>query len=472
MTASASQPLDLVLEGATALTADPQRPLIEDAVIGIAGDRLALVCTAAQAPRDVAARRILSLPGRLLTPGFVNVHTHALLCLLRGVSEDMGFAPAYTRGVPHGHDIRPDEAVALARLGAMEAMLFGCTLINDSYVHADVTLPAMLEVGLRVHACPRVHDVDFTRLHEGRWEHRREIGERSLRAALELAERWHGGAQGRAGVQLVPHAPDTCSRELLRAVREARDATGLRVSTHLAQTPVEVERVRARDGMSPAELLDHLGLLDDRLLAAHCIFLDDADLERVGRARVHVAHPPKVNAIGGYRAPTSRLRRAGAQLALATDAMFMDMIESMRWALATGRTQEGRVDGFWQPADVFAMATRGGAAAMGLEADLGLLAAGRKADLVAIDLRRPHLRPLRDPLGTLVHVCQGRDVEHVLVDGRLVVEGGVATAVDGERIVAEAERAARALWMRVGDAHGRARQGRGGSPIGAGEAPP
>ena len=379
----------------------------------------------------------------------MNVHTHALLCVLRGVSEDMGFAPAYTRGVPHGHDIRPDEAVALARLGALEAMLFGCTLVNDSYVHADLTLPAMLELGLRVHASPRIHDVDFTRVHEGRWNHRTEIGERSLRAALDLGERWHGGASGRAGVQLAPHAPDTCSRDLLAAVREARDAAGLRVSTHLAQTAIEVERVRARDGLSPPQLLDEVGLLDECLLAAHCIFVDDGDLERVGRARIHVAHPPKVNAIGGYRPPISRLRRAGARLALATDAMYMDMIESMRWALATGRTEAGRVSEEWQPAHVFEMATRGGAAAMGLESEIGMLAAGRKADLVVIDSRRPHLRPLRDPLGTLVHTCQGRDVEHVLVDGRLVVEDGLPTAVDPVRVVDEAERAARALWTRV-----------------------
>ena len=442
--------LDLLLRGATALTADPARPVIEDVVLGVAGDRIAVLAAADEVSPALTARREMALPGRLLTPGFVNVHTHALLCLLRGVSEDMGFAPAYTLGVPHGHDIAPDEAVALARLGAMEAMLFGSTLINDSYVHADLTLPAMLELGIRVHACPRVHDVDFTTVHQGRWDHHPTIGERSLGAALDLAARWHGGADGRAGVQIVPHAADTCSRDLLRAVREARDATGLRVSTHLAQTPIEVERVRAREGMSPVALLDDLGLLDDQLLAAHCIFVDDDDVRRIGRARAHVAHPPKVNSIGGYRAPTSRLRRAGARLALATDAMFMDMIESMRWALATGRTQEGRVDDFWQPGQVFEMATRAGAAAMGLEAEIGTLTAGRKADLVVIDVRRPHQRPVRDPLGTLVHACQGRDVEHVLVDGRLVVEDGMPVHVDPERVAAEAERAARALWRRAG----------------------
>ena len=122
----------------------------------------------------------------------MNVHTHTILTMVRGVAEDMGFAPAYTPGVPHGHEVTPQEAVALARLGALEALLFGSTLINDSYVHAELTLPAMEAVGLRVYACSRIHDVDFSRVHLGEWEHiATRIGDATLarrgRALRDLA---------------------------------------------------------------------------------------------------------------------------------------------------------------------------------------------------------------------------------------------------------------------------------------------
>jgi 5-methylthioadenosine/S-adenosylhomocysteine deaminase len=444
-----SEPLDLLVRGATALTGDPARPQIDDAVIGVRGQRLALVAAAAEVSPPPAARRTIEAAGHVVTPGFVNVHTHTILCMVRGQAEDMGFAPAYTPGVPHGHDVTPDEALALARLGALEALLFGSTLINDSYVHADLTLPAMAEVGLRVYACGRIHDVDFSRVHARVWEHRPEIGRRTLADAVALAERWHGKLDGRAGVQLAPHAPDTCTRALLQDVRAAGERLGLRCNTHLAQSRVEVERVRQREGRSPAALLEEVGLLNDHLLAAHCLYLDDDDVGRAGRARITVAHVPKGNATGGTAAPTSRLRRAGARLALGTDNMHADMVELLRWVLAIGRLQEGAVTDFWQPPYALHAATQAGADAMGLGADLGSLAVGKKADLVGFDFRRAHLTPCTNPLGNLVHVAHGRDVDFVVVDGRVAVEHGRATLVDEDAIRRAGAAAADALWRRA-----------------------
>ena len=441
--------LDLVIRGATIVTGEPARPLIRDGVIGVRGNRLDFVCAAAEAPANPACGRAIDLPERVITPGFVNVHTHAALTMVRGVAEDLGFAPSYTPGIPHGEDLAPDEARAFARLGALEAMLFGSTLVNDTYVHAEATLPAMAELGLRVHASPRIHDADLSAIADGRWVYRRETGERTLGAALALAERWHGGADGRIGVQLASHAPDTCSDGFLRLVAETARSRGLRVAIHLAQSRAEVKQVRARSAKTPAELLDDVGLLDDRLIAAHCLFLTDADIARIGRARVNVAHVPKGNATGGAIAPTPRLRAAGANLALGTDNMHADMVETMRCALAVARIQVGAATPEWRPADALAMATVNGARAMGFGDSLGRLAPGKLADFVAFDYRRPHLTPDTNPLGTLVHVAQGRDVELVVVDGTIVVEGGRPTTVDAEAIRREAQRAARALWSRV-----------------------
>jgi len=441
---------NLIVHGATILTGDIRQPIIRNGFVRIKNDRIADIGRDIDiAMKPDADVHQIDANGKVVTPGLVNVHTHAILTMVRGVAEDMGFAPAYTVGVPHGHEVTEEEAVALARLGALEALLFGSTLINDTYVHQDLTMAAMGELGLRVWGCGRIHDVDFSRVHLGEWEHKPDIGEWSLCQALDLHARFHGAENGRLGVQLAAHAPDTCSRWLLEQIRGARDRLGLRVQSHLSQSKLEVARVRERDGMSPPELYEDVGLLDESLLAAHCIHLDEDDIKRIGRAGVHVAHIAKGNQTGGTIAPTSALRHQGADFALGTDNMHADMIEVMRWALNSGRVQDGGVSDFWQPSTVFEMATMGGARAMGLQNEIGSIEVGKKADLVILDFRRPHLVPMIEPMGNLVHTAQGRDVDCVIIDGRLIVEGGRALLVDQDSILRDAQKAADNLWSRA-----------------------
>ncbi|BCH34608.1 chlorohydrolase [Mesorhizobium sp. L-8-10] len=438
---------DLLVRNAIILTGAAGRPLLTDGYLLVRNGRIAAL---GQGVPAVAENfRAIDARGKVVTPGFVNIHTHAILTMVRGVAEDMGFAPAYTPGVPHGHEVTEDEAIALARLGALEALLFGSTLINDTYVHQQLTMPAMAETGIRVWGSGRIHDVDFSRVHLAEWEHKPEIGDWSLGEAVELYERFHGKENGRLGVHLAAHAPDTCSRWLLERIRDERDRLGLRVQSHLSQSRLEVERIRERDGMSPPELYDDIGLLDDRLVAAHCIHVDAQDIARIGGRRVHVAHIAKGNQTGGTIAPTTALRKAGAQFALGTDNMHADMVEVMRWALNSGRVQEGHVTDFWQPHTVFEMATMGGARAMGLENEIGSLEVGKKADMVIFDYRRPHLVPNIEPLGNLVHTAQGRDVDMVIVDGVVVVEDGRPLHVDQDEILRDAQRAAESLWSRA-----------------------
>jgi 5-methylthioadenosine/S-adenosylhomocysteine deaminase len=440
---------DVAVTGATLITGDPARAVIRNGVLGLAGNRIAFVGAREELPQELPALRVIDAAGRLVTPGFVNVHTHAVLSLMRGIAIDMGFAPAYTPGVPHGHEITADEAVALARLGALEALTFGSTVMADSYVHADATLPAMSEIGLRVWSCTRFHDVDFTRVHEGIWRHDPAIGEACIAATQRLMKAHHGTNNGRTHVMLAPHAPDTCSDALLAKIAGMARETGVNVWTHLSQSPLENRVIAERSGCTPTQLLDRVGLLTDKLIGAHCIYVTDDDIARIAASGMTVAHVPKGNATGGAMAPTPKLKQAGARIALATDNLTQDMTEAMRWALAVARIQLGSVSPDWQPEDAFAMATSAGAAALGHGHDMGRLAKGYLADLVVFDFRHAHLTPLLDPLGTLVHDGCGRDVEHVFVDGRQVIADGEPTLVDGARIRAEAQAVSEALWARA-----------------------
>lgn len=440
------QRFDLVLLGANALTAEPACPLIRNAFIGVRGGRIAWLD--AEPPQRWEARRTLPLRDHFVTPGFVNVHTHSVLCMVRGVAADLGFAPSYTPGIPKGTALTPEQARALARLGALEALLFGSTMIGDHFVHADVTTEAMADLGLRLAPSWRLHDVDFAKVAHGDWHYDPAIGEATLRAAMDLYDRWQG--HSRVRVNLAAHAVDTCSEGFLREVAELSGRLGLRVNMHVGQSRLEVERVKARTGRSSTQVLADVGLLNDRLLGGHCIYMSESDARSFAAAGAHAVHIPKCNAVSGRLAPTPMLVRAGVNVALATDTQDADMVELMRWALATARVQEGGVSLSWQPETVFQMATLNGARALGMDDEIGSLAVGKAADIVVFDARRPHLRPHVDPLGVLVHAAQGRDVRMVFVAGEALVEEGMPTRVDLYTVCEEAEAAARELWTDCG----------------------
>jgi len=288
---------------------------------------------------------------------------------------------------------------------------------------------------------------------QGQWHYDAAIGRRTLEAGLALRERW--AAHPRVTVNLAAHAVDTCSDDFLREIAAASARYDMVVSTHLGQSRVEVERVRARTGRSSTEALQDAGLLNGRLMGGHCIHVSEGDVARMAKAGAHAVHIPKCNATSGRLAPTPMLKRAGVNIALATDTQHGDMVELMRWALVTARVQEGGVDEHWQPHHVFHMATMGGARALGLDAEIGSIEVGKAADLVVFDADRPHLRPHVNPLGNLVHTGQGRDVRMVLVAGDVLVEDGRPTRVDMDAVCAEAESAARELWGAEGKTYWR-----------------
>ena len=433
---------DLLLAGATLLTG---AEVIRNGWLAISGDRISALGTSSPPP----AKKTRSLDGHVVTPGFINVHTHSPLTMVRGVAADLGFAPSYTKGIPNATSLSEEDAIALSRLGAVEAMCFGSTLIGEHFVHADACVPELAKLGLRVHASLRLADLDWNAAMEGKLVHDPAIGDALLARNVELFEAWNGKADGRIAVQFAAHAADTCSDAFLQRISFQAERRNAIVNTHLGQSKLEVERVKARTGKTSAQVLNDAGLMHGRLLCGHCIYLEDSDIALMKRAGAHVVHIPKCNAASGRLAPTPTLAAAGLNLTLATDTQHGDMVELMRWALATARVQTGKVDDGWQPEHVFAMATRNGALALGLEKELGTLEAGKKADLVVFDFRRPHLVPAQDPLGNLVHTAQGRDIVAVYVDGRCVVENGRPTQVDLEQVMADARRTIQKLWRQA-----------------------
>jgi len=437
---------DLLLTGAALVGVGPARENLARGVIGICGERIAWV--GEHVPEGATADRVMELSRRIVCPGFINMHYHAGLNFVRGVAPDLGFAPSYTPGLPQASQLTPDETAALSKLGALEALKAGCTTLVDSFVQADAIVAGMASLGGRLFVSPRLNDVDFASVLAGERRFDPELATRMLAGAEAFIDHWHGSSEGRVNVHLTAHAPDTCSPDFLTRIALLARRNGLKIGTHLAQSQDEVDWVEARHACSPVALLDSLGLLGPDLLAGHCIHVDEDDIELIAGSGTHVVHIPLGNAVSGRFAPTHALRSKGARLTLATDTMHGDMIEAMRWALAIGRIQQGHVGQFWQPLEVLDMATRNGAAALGMADSLGGITVGQLADLAIIDTRHAHLTPCVDALGTLVHNGTGRDVEHVIVAGRLVVENHRSVFADEQEILAHGEAAARAVWAR------------------------
>ncbi len=437
------RPCDVLIHDAV-LIAGPDA-VVPDAAVAVRDGRIVAAGPSAAVLGDWDGAVTIDAEGGIVMPGLVNVHGHSPLVLVRGVAEDMSFAPAYTPRIPQGYAMAEEEAYALACLGLWELLRSGSTTVVDMYRYPDALARAADRLGLRAFVGGRIHDADMRAVAHGRWEHDRAVGRETLAETTDLLDRWTGRSPRIAPV-VCPHAPDTCTRTLLVEVRALAEATGLPVHTHLAQSRAEVARVRDRDGRTPAELLEEAGLLGPRTVAAHCIHLDEVDVARVGRAGTAVAHVPVGNAAHGDVAPVGDLARAGARIALCTDAKSGDMFEAMRTALAVARMREAGMP--IRAVDVLAWATTGGAGALGVDA--GRIVPGAPADLLVLDAFAPNLAPLVSPVGAVVHNGTGANVRHVLVAGEVLVHDGRAARADDRALVRDAQAVAARMWAAAG----------------------
>lgn len=444
-----------LIVGATVVTMDPERRVLPDGAIAIEGDRIAAVGErgALEAAYPTAER--LDATGMVAFPGFVNIHTHTMLTVLRGRAEDLGADSLYGQMYPLRSLLGPSERGALGLLGLVESVRFGSTTTLENFVGLADLAPAAERLGARVVLSETVNDAVLPRIRTGAYSFSAEQGERQLAAALALADRWHGRADGRIQVIMAAHAPDTCSPELLLRVKAEARRRGLPVTLHLAQTEQEVQQVERRHGCRSVELLDRIGFLGPDVIAAHCIQVTDAEIALLGRAGITVAHCAAIAAKRGRTARVWDMRDAGANVALGTDNMSEDIVEVLRHALVMGRIvrRSGTDPNPWA---ILEAATLGGARALGLEREIGSLEPGKQADIVLMDYRQPHLTPSYPDsvVPLLVHCALGSDVHTVLVAGRTIVEAGRVVTVDQAAVIREGQAAADLVWARFEAEHG------------------
>ena len=399
---------------------------------------------------------VYEIPDAFVLPGFVNCHNHCSSALLtRGLTEDRSTGnPAeelvYRILMPLGvlavETLSDREMRAVMELGMVEIIKGGSTTLVEVFrAGARETFDAAVELGLRFYGALYVFSSADLGFSEGRITYGTRGTEiRGLDEALAAHQRYHGAEDDRIRVALAPHGADTCGPELLGAVRRSADELGCLMTIHLAQSAQEVEKVVAEHGMRPAEYLERCGLLGPDLIAAHCIYCTDEELEILRRTDTTVVSCPRTFSRVGLSAAWARFAGKGIRTVLGTDGYNMDFVTEMRAAGLASKLHFG--DGGAADAhELVEAGTRGGAAALRRE-DLGRIEPGARADLVVIDMGKPHLQPVSDPLRTMVWNVNRADVAATLVDGRYLVRDGALQTGDERDIVRRGAAAVERLW--------------------------
>ncbi len=444
-----------VVRGAWVLAYEAGHPVLRaNASVVVEGRTIAAV-TEGEPP---AADLRLGGSRALVIPGFVNLHSHCVNApLFRGIVDDAGSSDGASGGIysllmPVGdlaaRELSREEYGDLVALGMLEALKGGSTTLLDMWrTEQDVFFDVAKAFGIRAYACPYLFSTRTLKLGpDGQpvYESSGAADDGGLARVLDLHRRFDGDAQGRIRVALGPHGTDSCAPDLLRAVREAADRLGCRVSIHLAQSELEEREIRRRYGKGPVEYLRHVGLLGSDLVAAHCVYASDADLAILRETGTHVASCARVYARGGTMAAYHRFASHGVHTGIGTDSPSMDLLGELRAAGFVSKLQAGASRA--APAQALLDAgTTAGADALG-RPDLGRIAPGARADLLVVDLARPHLQSVQDPIKTLVWYATPSDISTVMVDGELLVHEGRLQRGDEVAIADRGRRSAEKVW--------------------------
>jgi len=357
-------------------------------------------------------------------PGLINTHSHLATAMFRGAAEDMALGPWLQASWAREKAVVDRETIALSsRLAMLELIMGGVTCAVDMYWYPEVTASAAKKAGFRLAAGPVFIAGDDL-------PDRLSIAQREL-LAREFVERFSGDPL--IVPMLMSHSTLTDSPELLSRVKRLAEGYGVMVNLHSAETLAERNEVQARHGVTPVRLLRDLGILDGRTLLAHCVHVDDEEIAMLA-GRAAVSHNPMSNLkLASGIAPLARMAEAGVRLSIGTDGALsgndLNMWLAMRLCAVLQKCENGDATLF-KAEDVVRMATIEAAKAIGLGDRIGSLEAGKRADIILIDLDSPHLTPLYDVYAQLLYAVGREDVVTVLIDGKIVMRDRRPTTID------------------------------------------
>jgi 5-methylthioadenosine/S-adenosylhomocysteine deaminase len=434
------------------ITVDGQRRIIRDGSILIEGGRISRVGRGDELAH-ARADRVIDARDFVVTPGFVNGHMHISYAHpVRGIfPDDLGSPLKHVFALQMA--MTEEEEYHTSLLALLELVSNGtvCLLDPGSTKFPDACLQAYEDAGLRVILGEAVTDRDAP------FPLPRFATKDAVAKTAAFIDKWNGRIEGRLRAWAMPFSPETCSADLLQAVKRVADERGTGLTLHHGSGPQARRDYQSRGAKSPTEYLEALGVLDPRTLLAHALGLDEAEIDCVARTGTAITMCPVTAAKGargvGEHGRMPELLARGVHVALGCDSPnnsnHLDLVRAMN--MAAIQYKDARQDMRQIPAETaLEMGTRLGAAAVGLGDEIGAIEAGKRADLVLFDTRRPEWQALWNPVSNLIYNTDGRSVHTVVIDGRVVVDGYRQTFVDAARLFSTVQEIGERLQARTG----------------------
>lgn len=427
---------------------------IRDGAVFIEDDRIVAVGKNDEVVRHYRAEHVIDARWKIVVPGFINCHTHTDGDTLMRSSEPdhsgySDFIDYLTNFKwPMLLEMKPEDHYIGALLGYLESVKGGSTLVADNYyaprgVDTNGVPRAAEKVGIRSTLVRGYHDYQYLIPEEYM-----EDTESLQKEYSHLHQKWNNAASGKIKVWIGPvnllyNTPDS-----IRALSELARRLGIGMHSHVAEVKRGCDVVIERHGKGYVEVLNEIGALNPLFQAAHSVWLSDREVEILARTGATAVHNPASNMVltDGI-APVPKMMRAGVRVTLGTDGL-LDMIHAMRLTACLHKVATLNPD-IISAMDVLRMATVEGANAFGLGDELGSLKVGKKADIVLVDLKKPHIMPFYDPVVALIYFAQGGDVNSVIVDGKIIVENGIVKTVDEEEILGKGQKTKEELVGRL-----------------------
>ena len=413
----ADQPglVDLKIVNGAILTMSKAREILDGGTVIVHNGVIQSVTSDA---KDVPARKVIDAQGKLVMPGLVNTHTHAPMSCFRGLSDDLPLMEWLEKHIfpAEALFVNSDLAYWGSMLSCVEMMLSGTTTFADSYFFEENVAQAVLDSGLRAVVSQGVIDFPAPGVPDP---------SENVNRAVQLIREW-GARNSRLRCGIFAHSTYTCSPETLRRAKAAANEFEALLFIHLSETRDEIKQIEERFGCTPVRHLEKLGILDQRTVGVHCVWLTNEDMDLMARRGMPVSYTPESEMkLASGVAPVPELIRRGVAVSLGTDgpASNNDLDMFMEMDVAAKLQKVHNLDPACGSAgETVWMATMGGARVLGIENEVGSIEPGKRADLIIVDLDKPHLTPLYDYYSHLVYAVKGSDVDTVVVDGRILVE--------------------------------------------------
>jgi len=412
-------------------------PFIQNAEVQVDGRLITYAGESKNAP-DFKPEQEIDASGCICMPGLVNLHTHTPMTFLRSAGADLTLDDWLNQVI---FKLEAQWDLDLVRtatdLGCMEMLRFGTTSFCDMYMYTDSIVKAVRDNGMRAMIGHGVVDSDGSC--------------KDLEAGIELARHWNRCCNDRVRVAIAPHAEYTTTPQLIEAAARAALDFDIPFHIHVSETKAEHEGCIRRRGMTPMRYLEAHGALDAKVIAAHCVWLSDEDIELAARHNVTIVHNPVSNLkLASGIAPVAKMIAHGCSIALGTDSVAsndnLNLWEEIKLMplLQKGTTLDPTVI---SPAQALAAATSVGAKALGFD-NLGMLKAGYIADLILVNIHTPHMTPNIHPESNLIYSLQGSDVRLTMVDGKVLYRDGEYTTLDAEAVLHAANEGAEEMYRR------------------------